>query len=198
MLPVLTAAGRNDLAVALATQTTEPSWGYWTETAGFTALGEHWPANTRSRDHHFFGAIVQWLYEDLAGLRAVAPGFGRIEFKPEIPTTGVDRVSASYESVRGTVAASWKRSATGLEMDVTVPPGASGRVFVPAARAGDVTEIGTGRSQPAALAPSVTVIGNEGDRVVFEVGSGLYRFRVAARPASAGAATAQNPSPARR
>ena len=123
VLPVLTATGHHDVAFALATQTTEPSWGYWTDDAGFTALGEHWPADTRSRNHHFFGAIVQWLYEDLAGIRPARAGYGRIEFKPQIPASGLDRVSASYESVRGTIATSWRRTASGLELDVTVPRG---------------------------------------------------------------------------
>ncbi len=123
------------MAYAVATQTTEPSWGYWTDVAGFTALGEHWPATTRSRNHHFFGAIVQWLYEDLAGMRPLAPGYASIEFRPEIPRAGLDRVSASYESVRGTVATSWRRTAAGLELDVTVPANATGRVYVPAPRA---------------------------------------------------------------
>jgi alpha-L-rhamnosidase len=59
VLPVLTETGHHDLACALAAQTSEPSWGYWTDVAGFTALGEHWPASTRSRNHHFFGAPVE-------------------------------------------------------------------------------------------------------------------------------------------
>ena len=92
VLPVLTETGHHDVAYAVATQTDEPSWGYWTDVAGFTALGEHWPATTRSRNHHFFGAIVQWLYEDLAGIRPLAPGYETIEFRPEIPRTGLDRV----------------------------------------------------------------------------------------------------------
>jgi alpha-L-rhamnosidase len=90
VLPVLTATGHHDVAYTVATQTTEPSWGYWTDALKFTALGESWPADTRSRNHHFFGAIVQWFYEDLAGIRPLEPGFRKIEFKPEIPATGLD------------------------------------------------------------------------------------------------------------
>ena len=131
VLPVLTETGHHDVAYTVATQTTEPSWGYWTDVAGFTALGEHWPATTRSRNHHFFGAIVQWFYEDLAGLRPLAPGYERIQFKPEIPRTGLDHVKASYESVRGTVATRWQRTAAGLELDVTVPANATAEVHVP-------------------------------------------------------------------
>ncbi len=182
VLPVLTETGHHDAAYVVATQTTEPSWGYWTDVAGFTALGEHWPATTRSRNHHFFGAIVQWLYEDLAGFRPLAPGYGRIEFKPEIPRNGLDRVQASYESVRGTVATRWQRTAAGLELDVTVPANATGRVYVPASRPEAVTEVGGGRSVAASESASVKLVGVEGDRVVYDIGSGHYQFRVVKAP----------------
>ena len=182
LLPVLTASGHHDLAVRVATQTSEPSWGYWTDVAGFTALGEHWAAGTRSRNHHFFGAIVEWLYEDLAGMRPTAPGYRTIEFAPHIPASGLDRVSASHESVRGTVAAAWRRTAGGLELDVTVPATATGRVRVPAPGPESVTEVGEGRSVAAGTATGVTLVGVDAGRVVYEVGSGRYQFRVAAGP----------------
>jgi alpha-L-rhamnosidase len=176
---VLTATGHLDVAVTVATQTTEPSWGYWIEKAGFTALGEHWPATTRSRSHHMFGSVVEWYYEDLAGMRPLEPGYRAIEFRPEVPARGLDRVSASYESVRGTVATAWRCTAAGLELDVTVPANATGRVYVPTRDPQAVTEIGGGAATPAERAESVRLAGVEGDRVVFEVGSGTYKFRVA-------------------
>jgi alpha-L-rhamnosidase len=178
VLPVLTDAGYNDVAYTVATQTTEPSWGYWTDALKFTALGEQWPADTRSCNHHFFGAIVQWFYEDLAGIRPLEPGFRVVEFRPEIPAAGLDGVSASYESVRGRVASRWKRTAAGLELDVTVPPNATGRVYVPAPNPQAVTETGTGRAVAADKAPSLKLVGAEGGRVVYEAGSGRYQFRV--------------------
>jgi alpha-L-rhamnosidase len=180
ILPVLTATGHHDVALTVATQTDEPSWGYWTDTLEFTALGESWPADTRSRDHHFFGAIAQWLYEDLAGMRPLEPGYRKIEFRPQIPTEGLDTVSASYESVRGTVATSWRLVDGALELDVTVPPNATGRVYVPASSPENVTEVGSGRPVTAAEAPSVSLVGTEGDRVMYDVGSGQYQFRVEA------------------
>lgn len=179
VLPVLTETGHHDVAFAVATQTTEPSWGYWTDAVKFTALGEQWPADTRSRNHHFFGAVVQWFYEDLAGMRPLEPGFRVVEFKPEIPSKGLDNVSASYESVRGTVATRWRReAAAGLELDVTVPPNATGRVYVPAPGPELVSVIAGGRAVIADEASFVKLVGVEGGRVVYEVGSGQYRFRV--------------------
>jgi alpha-L-rhamnosidase len=178
VLPTLTATGHHDVAFSFATQTDEPSWGYWTDVAKFTALGEHWPADTRSRNHHFFGAIVQWLYEDLAGFRPLEPGYRRIEFRPEIPSQGLDWVKASYESVRGPVATSWRRTAEGLELEVAVPAGATGRVLVPASDPASVVETAGGGRVPAARAASVSLLGVEDGRVVYEVGSGRYRFEV--------------------
>jgi alpha-L-rhamnosidase len=130
----------------------------------------------RSRNHHFFGAFVQWFYEDLAGIRPLEPGYSWIEFWPKIPTTGLDTVSASYESVRGRVLTRWKRTATGLELDVTVPPNATGRVYVPASTSQAVTQ--AGKTVNVDQADSVKFIGVEGGRVIYEVGSGQYQFRV--------------------
>ena len=58
----------------------------------------------------------------------------------------MDSVSASYDSIRGLVATRWKRTATGLELDVTVPPNATGRVYVPASNSQAVTEAGEGKA----------------------------------------------------
>ena len=174
VLPVLTAAGHDGVALAAATQTDEPSWGYWTDVAGFTALGESWPADTRSRNHHMFGSIVQWMYEDLAGVKPLAPGYGVIEFRPAAPATGLDHLAVTYETVRGTLACAWRRTAEGLDVAITVPPTATGRVALPGTRPEAVTEGG----RAAARAPAVRLVGVEGDRVVYELGSGSYRFLV--------------------
>ena len=59
------------------------------------------------------------------GHPAARAGLREDRVPPRDPRAGLDRVAASYESVRGTVATSWRRTPTGLELDVTVPPGAS-------------------------------------------------------------------------
>ena len=102
-----------------------------------------------------------------------------IVFRPDVPRTTAGSIARGvYESVRGTVATRWQRTEAGFELDVTVPPTAIGLVYVPAARAADVTESGSGAAVAADRAPGVTLVGIEGDRVVYEVGSGDYRFRV--------------------
>jgi alpha-L-rhamnosidase len=174
----LTDTGHVDEAFAAATQTSYPSYGYWIDQLGWYALGENWPADTRSRSHMMFGTVVGWFFEDLAGYRPVAPGFSDIEFRPEIPDAGLDWVKASTDTVRGRVATSWRRDVNGLELEVTVPAGAHATVHVPAASATAVRETANGTSLPADQAPEVQLVGQQGDRVVYRVGSGTYRFLV--------------------
>jgi alpha-L-rhamnosidase len=105
-------------------------------------------------------------------------GYEKITIRPLVPT-GLDSVSASVETVRGRVASRWRRVGQGLELDVVVPATATARIYVPAANAAAVSESGQGRSVAAERATGVALVGVQGDRVVYDVGSGRYRFRVA-------------------
>jgi alpha-L-rhamnosidase len=88
-------------------------------------------------------------------------------------------VSASYKSVRGTLACEWRRGVDGVALGVVVPANARARVYVPAADGEDVRETGSGASVAADSAPGVRSAGRERGRIVYEVGSGRYEFRVA-------------------
>src|SRR4029078_3135905 len=143
-------------------------------------------ADTRSRNHHFFGAIVQWFYEDLAGLRPLAPGYARIDINPQMPL-GLDAVKDTYESVRGQIVSAWRKTADAVEVDVVVPPNARGRIHLPAAA--EILETGSGTSVPAAGAPGVTQAATEPGRVVFDVGSGHYQFTLKGLAVPLGAAS---------
>jgi alpha-L-rhamnosidase len=181
VLPVLTATRHHDVAFTVATKTDEPSWGFWTDALRFTALGESWPADTRSRNHHFFGAIVQWIYEDLAGLRPLEPGFALTEFAPEIPVAGLDAISAVHESVRGTVKSAWMRQPGGISFTIVVPPNARGRVLLPADDLGAVTLERDGMMGPLTGVAGLRVAEPAGGRMRIDVASGEYHFFVATR-----------------
>jgi alpha-L-rhamnosidase len=170
VLPVLLEGGRADVAFTVATQTDYPSWGYWFS-LGWTSLGEFWEDTSRSRSHHFFGAVVQSFYEDLAGMRPLEPGYRKIAFKPAIPS-GLEHVSATYDSVRGRVAAAWRKTPSGLQLDVTVPPNATAEVHVPASGPEAVSEGG----RPAGQAEGVRFVSAAGGYAVYTVGSGEYHF----------------------
>ncbi|PYQ54947.1 MAG: hydrolase, partial [Acidobacteria bacterium] len=170
ILPVLLQGGYADAALRLATRTDYPSFGYWFS-LGWTSLGEFWEDTSRSRSHHFFGSIVQSFYEDLAGIRGAEPGYRKIEIRPAIPT-GLDHVSASYDSVRGRVAVAWRQTPPGLRLDVTVPPTATAEVHVPASDRARVSESGLA----ADGSEGVRFLRMADGHAVYAVGSGEYHF----------------------
>ena len=130
LLPVLSEHGHADVAYAIATQRTYPSWGHWLE-LGNSALQEHWEADTRSLNHHMFGSIGHWLYADLAGLQPGAPGWSTVLVRPRVPSE-LDRAAASTDTVRGRAAASWRRSGGGrFTLEARIPANARGEIHVP-------------------------------------------------------------------
>ena len=179
VLPVLTATGHHDVAVTVATKTDEPSWGYWTDTlklhrarrelAGRHAVAEP-PFLRRDR------AV------DLRGPRrdpsAPAGVRRRSSHRPEIRSSGLDRC---VRIVRERARPRCERMAPHgrrLALDISVPANARGRVYVPAAEGDVVRETGTGAASPPRERPASRWPAARTGRIVYEVGSGRYEFRV--------------------
>jgi alpha-L-rhamnosidase len=138
LLPVLTAHGHADVAYALATQRTYPSWGFWFDN-GADTMWEMWEATSRSRDHYFQGTVVQWLYENVAGLRPGDAGYRRFTVRPDV-LVGVDWAEAAVMTVRGLVSVNWEKNGSTVHVRVHVPVGCTAEVFVP----GVSTRVGAG------------------------------------------------------
>jgi alpha-L-rhamnosidase len=171
LLPVLTEYGYHDVAYTVATQRTYPSWGHWIEN-GMTALLEHWSLNSRSRDHHFLGSIDEWFYKYLAGITLDEPGFERLRIKPYVPDD-LDEVTASTETVRGTVASNWEqRNENVFAHEVSIPATTTAEMHVPAEYRWAVTE----SERLAVEAAEIEFLRMEDGYAVFQVGSGDYDF----------------------
>ncbi|TGE24230.1 alpha-rhamnosidase [Hymenobacter aquaticus] len=176
----LTQHGRPDVALRLASNRDYPSWGYMAAN-GATTIWELWNGNTadpamNSQNHvMLLGDLLIWQYENLAGIKSApdAPGFQRLEMKPT-PTAGLTSVQASYQSVRGLIKSSWKQEPKRFSWNLTVPGNTKAVVYIPAKDAEKVQEGG----KKASAAPGVKFLRMEGDRAVFEVGSGNYAFVV--------------------
>ncbi|WP_350277314.1 family 78 glycoside hydrolase catalytic domain [Kribbella sp. HUAS MG21] len=165
LLPVLTAHGYGDVATKVALQRTYPSWGYWFE-LGADTMWEKWEDDSRSRNHYFQGTVVQWIFENVAGLRVVDAGCERIVVRADARDE-VDSASIRTETIRGRVAVSWKRAGRVLSLDVQVPVGTTAEVHVPSARVADVDAV----PRPFAGEPSYA-----DGYTVYTVGAGQWAF----------------------
>ena len=170
LLPALHAAGRDDLAYGLLLQETFPSWLFQVK-LGATTMWERWDGWTpdkgfqdkgmNSFNHYAFGSVGEYLYGSVAGIRADAPGYKKIRIQPVIGE-GLTWAKASYDSVYGKIASSWKLEAGKLTLDVTIPANTTATVFVP----------GTGAAAPA----GATLLRTQDGASVYAVGSGTCRF----------------------
>jgi alpha-L-rhamnosidase len=185
MMMELTRAGRTDVAYKLALERTFPSWGYSIDN-GATTIWERWDGYVKGRgfqdkgmnsfNHYAIGAVGEWMYRVVLGINAdpSQPGWKRVVIRPR-PGGGLTWAMGSYHSIRGKIEIAWRQpSADAFSLDVTIPPGVTAAIYVPARDAARVSE-GAG---PASRAAGVTFVKMDDGAAVFEVGSGHYRFAV--------------------
>jgi alpha-L-rhamnosidase len=163
---VLAANGEVDLAFALATQTTYPSWGYMLD-KGATTTWERWEyidsgpiLAMASHDHPMYATISGWFYAYLLGIRPLEPGFTSFSFAPHIPKA-LSHAEGTVKSVKGDIRAGWKQEGGTVTMNLTVPFNSSCRVVL--SRNDSVTVNGGKRE-----------IQNQGGEDFIMLGSGAY------------------------
>jgi alpha-L-rhamnosidase len=76
------------------------------------------------------GAIDDWSYRYLAGIRSTEPGFREFVVAPLIPSD-LEHMEASLESPYGTIESAWSKRDGGLRQRVSVPVNSRAEVRVP-------------------------------------------------------------------
>ena len=116
-------------------------WNSYTKADGF---GD---AKMNSFNHYAYGAIGQWMYEYIAGLKATLPGYREIRVAPH-PGGGLTQASATLETVYGTARSAWQLQDNTMKLQVTVPPNTTCVVALP-----DGRELRVGSGEHAFTAP---------------------------------------------
>jgi alpha-L-rhamnosidase len=149
LMRCLTEYGHGDLALKIASNDTYPSWGYMVR-SGATTIWELWNGNTadpamNSGNHvMLLGDLILWEYEYLAGIRAMEPGYSKIQLKP-YPIEGLDFVNCAYNSISGRIESSWKRNGNHFEWDFTIPANTTAEVCLPTANGYEIKTYGSGK-----------------------------------------------------
>ncbi len=138
---VLSAHGRTDVAYDLLLQTTYPSWLY-PVTKGATTIWERWDGikpdgsfqtpRMNSFNHYAYGAVGEWMYQVVAGIREdpSRPGYRHTRLQPE-PGTRLQHARAEYESLYGRIACGWERRHDSLFVQVEIPPNTRATLLLP-------------------------------------------------------------------
>ena len=151
LLPALSKLGMNDLAEKVFLNRRVPGWLYQVE-QGATTIWERWDAigedgtifdpSMNSYNHYAYGAVCQFLFENVAGIHpmADAPGFDAVRIDPTIlPALG--HVAMWHDCRHGRIEAAWHIKNTTVHYTVTLPKGCTGHVA--AALGGGAIEAGT-------------------------------------------------------
>ena len=176
LLRALADGGRSDVIFDMNNQSEKPGYGMQLK-MGATSLTEAWDAGrSSSQDHFMLGQIQEWFYHDLAGIQndPDGAGFKKIVINPQ-PAGDVSWAKANYNSIRGKIVSNWKRDGGKFVLQVTISPGTTATVFVPAKSADSVAENG----KPASQAGGVKFLREENGRAIFEIASGNYKFEAA-------------------
>jgi alpha-L-rhamnosidase len=177
LLEALTENGEAEVAYRIATQVTYPSWGYMLS-EGATTLWERWEYATggsmNSHNHPMMGSVDSWLYKYVAGILPDPqhPGFAQFILRPHV-FDGLEYADATYQSVKGEIRSSWRKTKKGLEYHVVVPANSVAIIYIPAKDAKSITEGGRRISS----LKDFKFLRMEGQAAVYETGAGDYQFK---------------------
>ena len=117
-----------------------PSWMY-PVSMGATTVWERWdsmlpdgsinPGQMTSFNHYALGAVCDWVYQVVGGLRAAEPGYRSVLVKP-VPGEGIDWARTELESPVGHLAVNWKKGPDGMfSLEVELPCGVPAVIELP-------------------------------------------------------------------
>lgn len=124
LLPTLCDNGLAEEAFRILEQTDLPGWLH-PIALGATTMLENWNGMDVFRDsfnHYSFGAVCQFLFEYVAGIRPTfdAPGFRAFELKPVIGGS-LTWAEASYQTRYGVIRSRWERDTGSIRYACEVP-----------------------------------------------------------------------------
>jgi alpha-L-rhamnosidase len=182
LMLVLSKIGRNDVAYRLLENDTYPSWLFELK-QGATSIWERWNGWTPEKGfedpgmnsfaHYAFGAVVQWIMENVGGIRAISPGYANIKIRPQ-PGGHLTWAKTRYDSPRGPIETSWRLDGTRFLLDLTIPPSTYGRLYLPTRRPDSILEGG----QPLSAVPSARLLESTEEETLLEILPGTYSFSV--------------------
>jgi alpha-L-rhamnosidase len=125
-----------------------PSWGYSIE-QGATSIWERWDGFVKGRgfqsagmnsfNHYAFGAVGEWMIENILGIQIdpQSPGFRHFILKP-LPGGTLTWAKGSYHSISGKIDSGWELDKNRFTFHFTIPANTTATVYIPCRAIGDV------------------------------------------------------------
>lgn len=152
LLAALSRNGYVDTAFRLLEQKDSPSWLFQIEN-GATTVCERWDAYIPGKkpdlscNHYAYGAVCDFLFSDIAGIRTLCPGYREFEIRPTLGGS-LTWASAEFDSPQGKIYSAWRVEGENVLYTIQVPANSVAYAYIPADAdqeipAGAVFEAGT-------------------------------------------------------
>src|SRR5699024_8398040 len=136
----LSETGHIEDAYRLLLEEGNPSWLY-PVTMGATTIWERWdsmlpdgsinPGEMTSFNHYALGAVADWIYQVVLGIRPGAPGYSEVRIQP-VPGPGIDWVRGAHDSPAVRIEVQWQRAGDGAgSLQTTIPEGVPALLVLP-------------------------------------------------------------------
>ena len=145
LLSTLTEAGETETAYRILENPEKPGWLYevlqgattvWETWEGYVGAGAVDRGDAGSLNHYSPGAVCQWLFDTVAGIRQ--DGENRFRIVP-VPGGTLTEAKASYLSPYGKVASEWKKTDEGYQLRIEIPANCTAEITLPDQRTETVT-----------------------------------------------------------
>ena len=126
LLSVLTEAGETETAYKMLENPKKPGW-LAEVLEGATTIWENWEGNL-SQNHYSPGAVCQWLFDTVAGIRV--EGENRLTIAP-MPGGSLQYAQAEYLSPYGKVVSHWEKTGEEIVYTVEIPANVTVQIILP-------------------------------------------------------------------
>jgi len=133
--------GMEDVAAYFLFQKNFPGWMHCID-LGATTIWERWNSvlddgsisgtGMNSLNHYAYGAVMEYVYRNLAGIQPARPGFRSVVFRPQL-TSKLRHLSFAYDSASGKYSSHWQINEDGsVTIRFQVPFNAEAKAILPA------------------------------------------------------------------
>ena len=151
LLPALTKSGCEEAAARLLLQEECPGWLYSVKN-GATTIWERWNSyiaethtfgdvNMNSFNHYAYGAVGEWIYREILGIRRTAPGYDKLVLEPK-PLAGLTYAKGYHICGHGKISSEWNLRDGKFEYDCEIPEGCEAEIKLPDGSVRKISEEG--------------------------------------------------------
>ena len=97
-----------------------------------------------SFNHYAYGAVLDWIHRNVAGLTSTAPGYQEVEIAPR-PVVGIEWTKSAIETGYGKFSIDWRLDGDKLHAKVSVPFGVTAKLNLPVSQASTILINGNAR-----------------------------------------------------